>query len=452
MLPIEGRMRAAVVSLPVLLLLVFAAGCGVPQVLTPALPESAGTVSVGSSLSQPFLSPTNGLDGVTVAISPPLGSDGELLPQPTGGATLTVRLAPQADDRFPEEPFHDWPATDKWLGELTRDQSEGQSFLSRYPNLDGITLRVATYGADTGTGEGTLLSGPSIDVLSLPLDGQLVTSVPGGSSVKVLGSAEGWAHVQLDNGQGGYVALDDFSHLPPAARHNSHGVILTLYRESDMTQVRQTTINASQLHDNSHVTFPFAPIANSDGQRYRFVITSPDSTPGNAVTFRYAPSSNYSEGQRFENGQAVGGAIVFKPVFGNSSPIYQGNVDTFGWSTLTNAFIASFPTINGTADRFLSVDLTPGTRPLNVKWSLSRPSGGTPMIVDGNSRTPGGGLVFDVRYRDNVSLSHILSESARTVWRDARGDPPFFGFYLFMIVGVISWGGWFGVRRLFHGR
>ena len=110
-------------------MLVVASGCGVPQVLTPALPDSAGTVSVGKSLSQPFLAPSDGLDGVTIAASPPLSAEGDLLPHPTGGATVSIRYAPEADTRFPEEAFHDWPATDQWLGELTGDQQVGQSFL-----------------------------------------------------------------------------------------------------------------------------------------------------------------------------------------------------------------------------------------------------------------------------------------------------------------------------------
>ena len=88
-----------------------------------------------------------------------------LFPNPTGGATVTLRYAPEVDNRYPDSAFHDWPDQTKWLGELTGDRTLGQTFYSRYPNLNGITLRVATFGADTGTGEGTLKSGPDIEVL-----------------------------------------------------------------------------------------------------------------------------------------------------------------------------------------------------------------------------------------------------------------------------------------------
>ncbi|HEX3723252.1 MAG TPA: SH3 domain-containing protein, partial [Nitrolancea sp.] len=258
-------------------LLLVVSGCGIPQVLSPALPDSAGTVSVGKRLSQPFLAPSDGLDGITIAASPPLTSDGDLLPNPTGGATVSIRYAPEADARFPEEAFHDWPATDQWLGELTGTQQVGQSFLSRYPGLNGITLRVATYGADTGTGDGLLKAGPSVDVLAFPIDGAVIATIDGGSMVDVVGAAEGWAQISFGDKRIGYLPFSAFAQLPPSTRKNTHDVVLTLYRESDMSKVRTVTINAAQLHDNSHVSFQFQPIADSDGQSYRFVLTSPDS-------------------------------------------------------------------------------------------------------------------------------------------------------------------------------
>jgi hypothetical protein len=433
-------------------LLVVASGCGIPQVLSPALPDSAGTVSVGKSLSQPFLAPSDGLDGITVAASPPLSAEGDLPPHPTGGATVSIRYAPEADTRFPEEAFHDWPASDQWLGELTGDDAFGQSFLSRYPGLNGITLRVATFGADTGAGEGTIEAGPSVDVLAFPADGAVVATLAGGATVNVIGSAEGYAEISLEKERIGYVPLTAFSELPSPARKNTHDVVLTLYRESDMSIVRRSTINAEKLADNSHVLFAFEPIADSDGQRYRFVLTSAGSTPGNAVTFRYQPETSYADGQRFDGSTVAGGALIFRPDFAPAAPLYQANLDTLEWSSLTNAFVGGFAAKANTADRFLSVDLAPGDRTLNVCWSLARPVGGAPMVVDGNAQTPGGGLVFDARFRGELSLRAIASSSLHDIGRDISHDPAFFTIYLVAILALVGWSGWAGVRKVQRGR
>ncbi len=449
---IKGWRHALVMVASIAVMLLVLAGCRVPQGLSSGLPDHAGSVSVGKILSQPFLSPSNGLDGLTVAAIPPSNSAGALYPQPTGGATVSVRFAPEADTRFPEPAFHDWPATNKWLGELTGNRRDGQSFLSRYPGLNGIILRVATYGADTGTGPGTLISGPSVDVLAFPIDGTRVGSVLGGSIVTVEGAAEGWAHVKTVDGLDGFVPLASFAQLPPPDRKNTHDVTLTLYNESDMTVVRTVTINASAMHDNSHLTFAFDPIADSNGQHYRFVLSSPDSTPGNAVTFRYQPTTTFADGRRYEGNQEVPGALVFRPSFAESTPLYKADLDSFAWSSLTNAFVGAFAVKAETADRFLSVDLMPGTRTLNVYWSLIRPAGGDPIIVDGNSQSPGGGLVFNVRYRVNISITGMMVDSARNIWHQARVDPLFFGLYLFVIAGVVTCGGWLGIRWWLNGR
>jgi hypothetical protein len=318
--------------------------------------------------------------------------------------------------------------------------------------LNGITLRVATYGADTGTGEAKLKAGPPRDVLQLPVDGDVVSTLNGGSVVQIVGAAEGWAQVSLGQNQSGYLPLDDFASLPVPARHNTADVTLTIYREGDTRALRSVKINASQMHDNSHVTFTFDPISDSDGQRYRFVVTSPDSTPGNAVTFRVQPQTSYREGTRYADGQPVAGALVFRPDFAPAPPIYEAKVDTLQWSSLISAFSGSFAPRQRTADRFLSVDLTPGTRPLSVHWSLIRPDGGLPISVDGNNKTPGGGLVFNVRFQGQLGLGAVLRESVRSVWHDMQADPLFFVIYTLALLVLGCWFVWAGVRRLARGR
>ena len=127
-------------------------------------------------------------------------------------------------------------------------------------------------------------------------------------------------------------------------------------------------------------------------------------------------------------------------------------MDDFEWSSLTRAFAGSFPAKGGTADRYLSVDLTPGTRSLNVGWSLIRPAGGQPIVVDGNSQSPGGGLIFNARYRGEVAAGGIVSDALRAAGHDVRTDPAFFTLYTLLLVAILAWGAVFGARRWLHGR
>src|SRR5690606_12115397 len=123
-----------------------------------------------------------------------------------------------------------------------------------------------------------------------PIDGQEIAQAAGGSEVQVEGTNEGWAAVRLDDGRRGFIDLKNLTDYVPADRVNDRDVVLTLYREPELTEVRQVTINAQELFDNSHVTFTFEPLLDSSDVHYRFTLTSPGAQPGNAVTFRYAPN------------------------------------------------------------------------------------------------------------------------------------------------------------------
>jgi hypothetical protein len=74
------------------------------------------------------------------------------------------------------------------------------------------------------------------------------------------------------------------------------------------------------------------------------------------------------------------------------------------------------------------------------------------MVVDGNALSPGGGLDFDARFRGNLSLSGVASESAHDLGHDVRGDPVFFVIYLLVILCLLVWSGWAGARWVWHGR
>ncbi len=432
--------------------LVLLPGCQVQRVLTRSLPETAGPISISTTVTQPFYSPSDGLDGLSIGIA----RDETTTIDETGrlktGATAEIQYAPEEDPRFPEPGFHDWPAGQTWLGELTGQQVIGQSFTALYPNLDGITLRAANFGADLSPGEAVLAEGPPVPVLALPIDGKPVTTLPGGSRVRVEGSAEGWANVRLDDGQTGFIDLSRFAELPPPTRINNRDVIFTLYREPELTEAARVVINARDIHDLSHVTFRFPPIPNSATSRYRFTLTSPDSTPGNAVTFWYAPADVYAAGTRYEGDQATGGDLVFKPSYEPGAPLYQGAIDTFAASGQSDAMDVRFSPVAGTDGRYLKLVVRTGQQPVSTYWSRLRPPGGLPLVVEGDATVPPGGLVFNVGYSSDFPLAALGGQTISGALHAARQDPGFFVLYLVAVLAVLGWWGRSLIRRGAHGR
>ncbi len=442
-----GFLLAVVVAALVLL-----PGCQIQRVLTRALPETAGPVSISTTVTQPFYSPSDGLDGLSIGIARDETTTIDETGRMETGATAEIQYAPAADPRFPEQGFHDWPADQTWLGELSGQQVIGQSFTALYPNLDGITLRAANYGADLSPGEAVLADGPPVPVLALPIDGKQVTSLPGDSTVRVESSAEGWANVRLDDGQAGFIDLSQFAELPPPARVNDQDVIFTLFREPEMTEVARVVINARDIHDISHVTFRFPPLPGSVDARYRFTLTSPDSTPGNAVAFWYAPSDVYPDGARYEGDQAADGDLVFKPSYAPSAPLYQGAIDSFAASGQSDAMDVRFPPVGDTADRYLKLVVRAGQQPVSTFWSRLRPPGGLPLVVEGDATVPPGGLVFNVGYSSDFPLATLGGQTISGAFGMARRDPGFFVLYLVALLAVVGWWGRLLIRRGVHGR
>lgn len=418
------------------------AGCRVEHLLTAELPGAAGSLMVGGTVSQVFLSPSDGLDRVSLGVVPPGPTVRRAVDSLASGATLEIHYAPEADPGYPDGHFHDWPAEHAWLGELVGDREIGQTFVSRYPNLDGITLRVATFGADLSPGEGQLREGPAVPVRRLPVDGERVIELPGGSTVWVEGSAEGWAQVRLEDGQVGYVELSQFSRLPAPSRVNDRDVVLHLYREGEAEPIRSATINASEMHDNSHVTFRFEPLPDSMGVRYRFTVASPESTPGNAVTFRYADGDVYPDGTRLEGGDPVEGDLIFRPAYSEGEPLVQVDLDRAVLSGQTQALEASFAPVPDTASRALRLVVRAGHAPLPVTWTEQLPEGGHQLQLSGGQEGPPGALVFNVGYRADLDVGALVAGVVHHVGRAARHDPAFFALYGVALVGTGGWLGW----------
>ncbi|HET9016789.1 MAG TPA: hypothetical protein VFN57_14410 [Thermomicrobiaceae bacterium] len=436
--PRLSRSRALLAAMG-LLAVVIASGCSVEEVLVPQLPTPDGTVTVGQQVSQVFVAPSDGLNRLSIGIVPPNPSSGAPVRTVTGGATVELRYAPRYDPSYPDGDFHSWPPSQQWLGELTGGQSIGQSFVSDYPNLNGITLRVATFGADLSPGIGHLRPGVAAPVLQLPVDGQLLEELPGGSDVRVDGSAEGFAHVVLSDGTAGYVQLSLFASLPPPTRVNTHNVTLTLYRDGDPTPIRSATINAHGIHDNSHVTFSFPTVPDSLDARYRFTVTSPGSVPGNAVTFRYSPTDVYASGTRFSDGKPVAGDLIFRPAYASGAPLYQGSLDSYVLSGQTNALEGSFRPLGHTAGRSLEVVVKPGSRALEVDWTTARPPGYQPLVLAGDPSAPRGSLVMNVGFRSALPLGSIARGSLQRLGSWSHQDPAFFALYALLVAAAAAW-------------
>lgn len=435
-----------------LVLLATTAACRVERMLMPGLPEEAGDLLVTDTLTQTFSAPSDGLNQLSIGVVPMTPTSGRVVPSLTHGATFEIHYAPELDPAYPDGAFHDWPEDQAWLGELTGERSVGQTFVSRYPNLNGITLRVATYGADLSPGLAQLVDGPPVPVLLMPVNGEPITELPGGSRVVVDGAAEGWVRVRLDGGRAGYIHRDHFVELPPSDRVNDRDVLLELYREGDTEPLRTARLNAAEMHDNSHVTFRFEPIADSHDVRYRFTLTSPDAEPGNAVTFRYASRDLYPDGTRFEGGDPVEGDLIFRPAYAPGEPLYRGELDQFVLSGQTNALEGTIPPLEGTLNRSLRLVIRAGDAPLPVTWSTQLPPGGERLTVSGGERPVPGALVFNVGFRGDLPLGSIAHASLLSIGRSARHDPGFFMLYGLALVGAAGWGLWALVGRRFGGR
>ena len=196
-------------------------------------------------------------------------------------------------------------------------------------------------------------------------------------------------------------------------------MIFTLYREPEMTEVARVVINARDLHDVSHVTFRFPSIPDSVNARYRFTLTSPDSTPGNAVTIWYAPADVYAAGAHYEGDKAMD---------------------------------VRFPPVAATADRYLKVIVRADRKAVTTFWSRLRPPGELPLSAEGNSTLPSGGLVFNVGYASDFPLAAFGNQTISGAYQTAWRDPGFFALYLAAILAVIGWSDRSLIRRGAHGR
>lgn len=423
----------------VLLLLgaVLLTSCTISTSLMPALSEEDGRFGIDGRVRQPFYAESDGLHKLTVRFYPDGFPGSQISVDPSDGASVSLNYAPDDDPRFPEPPFHEWPEHHEWLPELTGQARYAQTFCSPYPDLSAIEVRVATFGGDISAGTGVLEPFETVEVLSLPVVGEHVGFLPGGSEIEVVNTTEGWARVVMGDDQRGWIDMEHFAELPEPQRTNDRDVILELYERGSEVPIRESVVNAADMFDNSHVRFEFPVVEDALDTCYRFAVSSPESESGNAITLRYDPEDTYPDGEANINGEPRNGDLVFQPRYDFQEPLYQGSLDDYEWAAPLDAFEARFDPIENTADRYLEVAIDPGNSAVNLPWSRNRPPGQQPLEVAGMPEAPQGGLVFNAAFQADVPVQEVGRIGARDLYSRIRLDPAFYAALGMLLMGTL---------------
>ena len=100
--------------------------------------------------------------------------------------------------------------------------------------------------------------------------------------------------------------------LATYARINSGKIIFHLREKNENNDIRTITIDAKYVKDTKYHQFIFEPIENSKNTSYEFYLTSPDSSPGNAVTIWSTQENSYDGGDATINDRPINGDLNFK--------------------------------------------------------------------------------------------------------------------------------------------
>lgn len=115
----------------------------------------------------------------------------------------------------------------------------------------------------------------------------------------VLAPGDGWNSLEL-----GFATF--------SSRNNTEDVIVHVRQTpTDTSGLRTVRLNARNIVDNEWQKVTWEPIADSAGQEFYIVVTSPTSTPGNAVTIRYT-DADVLPGQLYVNGETKEGDMAYR--------------------------------------------------------------------------------------------------------------------------------------------
>jgi hypothetical protein len=97
-----------------------------------------------------------------------------------------------------------------------------------------------------------------------------------------------------------------------SSRTNTEDVIVHVRDSLSATEdLRTARVNARAIVDNEWQKFTWEPIPNSAGREFFVTLTSPTSTPGNAVTVRYS-DVDVRPGQLYVNGEPKPGDLAYR--------------------------------------------------------------------------------------------------------------------------------------------
>jgi hypothetical protein len=97
------------------------------------------------------------------------------------------------------------------------------------------------------------------------------------------------------------------------ARINTEEAIFHLRKgASDSQDLVTIPFDGSSVVDDSYRSFIFSPLDDSWGETYWVILSSPHSSPGDAITAWYNTEDVYPEGERYEGGVPAEGDLAFR--------------------------------------------------------------------------------------------------------------------------------------------
>lgn len=97
------------------------------------------------------------------------------------------------------------------------------------------------------------------------------------------------------------------------ARINTEEVVFHLRKGAiDSQDLVTIPFDGPSVEDDSYRSFLFTPLDNSWGENYWVILSSPRSSPGDAITAWYNTTDVYPEGERYQGGTPAEGDLAFR--------------------------------------------------------------------------------------------------------------------------------------------